>query len=113
VARLKAIPDGQIAETARRAGMKDTQLMRLRRGENTDIKLSTLERLARGLQTPVSQLLTDLETNSGVTVVSESREEYRVDRRLTRAHARAVKKLREVAEILEKSASTLPDEKEG
>lgn len=49
VARLRAIPDGQVTATAKRAGVPLTQLLRLRRGENTDVRLSTLERLARGL----------------------------------------------------------------
>jgi transcriptional regulator with XRE-family HTH domain len=52
--RLKAIPDGRISETARRAGVSAQALFRLRRGESPDVRISTFVRLAAALDAPVS-----------------------------------------------------------
>lgn len=45
VTHLQRIPEGDISETARRAGISVRQLLRIRAGE-ADIRLSTLQRLA-------------------------------------------------------------------
>jgi DNA-binding Xre family transcriptional regulator len=57
VARLKAIPKGEIAAAAQAAGLDLGQIMRLRRGEHTDIRISTLDRLATGLGESVHNML--------------------------------------------------------
>jgi transcriptional regulator with XRE-family HTH domain len=67
VARLKAIPDGQVSQTARAAGLQLRQLMRLRAGENVNVTLGTLERIARGLGKSPSELLKSLEESAGAT----------------------------------------------
>lgn len=48
VAQLQRIPEGDISETARRAGISVRQLQRIRAGA-ADIRLSTLQRLAEAL----------------------------------------------------------------
>lgn len=55
--RLAALPDGDVAPVARRAGMAERALRRLRRGENADVRLSTLERLSLALGESASELL--------------------------------------------------------
>jgi transcriptional regulator with XRE-family HTH domain len=56
VTRLRAIPDGEISDTARRAGLSLRALMRIREGHG-DVKLSTLVALARALEVHPAQLL--------------------------------------------------------
>lgn len=56
-AAVAAIPDGEVSETARAAGLALTQLLRLRRGENLDIKISTLARLAQAMGKTADELL--------------------------------------------------------
>jgi len=56
VARLRAIPDGEISDTARRAGLSLRALMRIREGHG-DVKLSTLVAIARALEVHPAQLL--------------------------------------------------------
>lgn len=56
-ARVNAIPEGQVSQTARDAGLDLTQLLRLKRGEALDVKLSTLSRLASALGEPIGQAL--------------------------------------------------------
>lgn len=46
-AAVRAIPEGQVTATARRAGIKDTQLSRLRQGKKLNIQIETLAKLAR------------------------------------------------------------------
>lgn len=60
VERLRAIPDGQITKTAARAGLPLRHLVRLRKGENVDVRLSTLERVAKGLECSAAELITSL-----------------------------------------------------
>lgn len=58
IERLRAIPEGQVAETARRAGITYRQLLRLRSGTGImGVRLSTLEKLAEALDEPVGVLL--------------------------------------------------------
>lgn len=57
LARVKAIPEGDVAATARRAGMPHRHLTRLRQGLSPDVRLSTLEKLAHGLGEPISALI--------------------------------------------------------
>src|SRR5262245_63800805 len=58
IARLRAIPDGFVADTARKAKLTYRQLLRLRKGERIEgIRLSTLERLATALGVTVGTLL--------------------------------------------------------
>lgn len=59
VSRLRMIPDGEVAATARRAGVAYRQLMKLRAGQNADIRISTLEKLAQGIGTSMADLLGD------------------------------------------------------
>lgn len=56
-AAVSAIPDGDVSETARRADLALTQILRLRRGENLDIKISTLARLAQAMGRSTDELL--------------------------------------------------------
>lgn len=48
VARLQKIPEGEVAATARRAGISRRQLVRIRAGD-ANVTLQTLERLAGAL----------------------------------------------------------------
>lgn len=57
--RLKAIPEGAVAHTARAAGLPVRHIVRLRQGKSLDVRLSTLERLAAGLGVTAAELLTD------------------------------------------------------
>ena len=96
VARLRAIPDGQIASVAERAGMDATAIRRLRRGQATDIRLSTLERLARGLQESAEALIADPDPAETPEPTSERGVDPQLVRRLvrkTRAFAADVERL--------------------
>ena len=55
--RLRRIPAGEIAATARRAEMDPRHLQRLRSGESLQVWLSTLERLAQGLGESIGAML--------------------------------------------------------
>lgn len=57
--RLRAIPEGAVAQTARAAGMPVRHIVRLRQGKSLDIRLSTLERIAAGVGITPAELLTD------------------------------------------------------
>jgi hypothetical protein len=57
--RLKAIPDGEVTSTAKRAGLPLRHLMRLRAGQSLDVRMSTLEKLAKGLGEPLGSLVTE------------------------------------------------------
>jgi transcriptional regulator with XRE-family HTH domain len=65
VARLRAIPEGRISETARRANVSLRQILRLREGKNADVRLSMLERLARGLEESPSVILGGRDATKG------------------------------------------------
>lgn len=104
VARLKAIPDGKISETARRAGMAPEALLRIRRGESTDVKLSTLERIAHGLGESPIVLLGGADRGPAPTAPPQA---AAIDPKVVR---RVIRKLRGAFDEVEKLALTLPDE---
>ena len=106
VKRLRSIPDGQVSETARRADMPLTQLLRLRRGESPDVKLSTLSRLARGLGIPPTELLADLEAGETYEHVDRPG----LPPKTARAVRALVKKTRELADVAERVVAELPDD---
>lgn len=56
-AAVLAIPDGQVSETAREAGLALTALLRLRRGEALNIRIATLARLAKAMGRSTDELL--------------------------------------------------------
>lgn len=99
VSRLRAIPDGEITATATRAGIGLHQLLRYRRGENADIRLSTLEKLCRALGEPPSKVLEAAKVNA--------RAKATVDPRVVRS---VVKQLLVVAAAAEKLERELPPE---
>ncbi len=53
----KRVPDGEVTRYATRAGLSMEHLMRLRKGKNSDIRLSTLEALAKACGTSPEVLL--------------------------------------------------------
>lgn len=57
VQRIRAIPNGKISETARRAGIALETVLKWKRSEGTNVTLETLEQLARGLQIPPSAVI--------------------------------------------------------
>jgi DNA-binding Xre family transcriptional regulator len=57
VARLAKVPDGEVSALARRARMSPRQLQRLRAGKLTDVKLSTLTRIAEALGLDLATLI--------------------------------------------------------
>ena len=69
-AALRAIPDGQMTATSNRAGISLTQLLRLRRGERLDVRISTLARLARAMGKSADELL-GLEKPDPVRAIAE------------------------------------------
>jgi len=90
-AALLSIPDGQVTETANAAGLALSQLLRMRRGENLDIKISTLTRLAQAMGRTTDELL-GLREPSPNTVAEAA--------------------LRKVAELMEERRKRLEREKE-
>lgn len=49
VDKLRAIPKGEVAEVARKAGLPLNHVLRLKRGMNTDVRISTYAKLAIAL----------------------------------------------------------------
>ncbi len=96
VERLKAIPDGEVAATARRAEIGYRQLMKLRAGKNADIRLSTLEKLARGMRTTMADLLGE-----------NPQAPRQVDRAITAREARSLERVRRAAATLAEAAEDL------
>lgn len=54
---VRDIPEGQVTATAARAGIKVTQLSRLRRGEQLNIQIETLAKLAYGMRKSADELI--------------------------------------------------------
>jgi len=105
LARLKAIPEGEVAATARRAGLAHRHLSRLRAGGNLDVQLSTLEKLAQGLGTSIGAMLGEGEPGEPVSP-EPRRPEIKVLRRLLR-------RLGDVAEDARFVAAALPEDPAG
>lgn len=101
--RLRDIPEGEIAKTARGAGMAPRQLRSLRSGKSADVKISTLERLAAGLREPLGWIL-DAGPRPAPAV---SEEPPAVD---VRAVRRLLRRLDAVAEAARQVAEQLPDD---
>lgn len=56
-AAVRAVPEGQVTATAKRAGIKDTQFSRLRQGKNLNIGITTLAKLARAMGKSADELI--------------------------------------------------------
>lgn len=104
IERLRQIPEGTIASTARRAKMEPTALSRLRRGENADIRLSTLGRISEALGEPIGQMLGESPAKPGQLAYDP------VPQRLVK---RAQKQLLAAADAIERLAARFPDEDNG
>lgn len=103
VERLKEIPDGEISATARRSGLALQQLLKLRRGENTDIRLSTLVKIARGLGVTPASLISDPRPLPKRPISAP------INPRMVRG---LIKKTRRFVEDVQRFVETLPDEPE-
>jgi hypothetical protein len=101
IQRLKAIPEGEISATARRAGLPGRHLRRLREGRSPDVRLSTLVKLAAGLREPLGWVIDD-----GVPP-APTMPEKKLDLRVVRKLLRDVEKLSADAKTV---AVLLPDE---
>jgi transcriptional regulator with XRE-family HTH domain len=100
LARVTAIPEGDVAATARRAGIPHRHLTRLRQGISPDVRLSTLEKLSQGLGEPISALIGEKEWKPPP-------EKPSVDPRVVR---RLLTRLAAVADAARKVAEELPPE---
>lgn len=103
VQRLREIPDGQITSAAKRGGLELTQILRLRRGENTDVRLSTLERLAKGLGVTAASLI----AHESLKVEPPPQQSRGVDPRLV---LRLIKRSRAFVADVQRFAEALPDD---
>ena len=56
-AALKAIPEGQVGATSRKAGIAHSAMARLRRGESLNIQIETLKRLALAMGKSADELI--------------------------------------------------------
>jgi transcriptional regulator with XRE-family HTH domain len=101
VARLQAIPEGEIAATARRAGMNPRHLRRLREGKNADVQLSTLERLAVGLREPLGWVIDEGATPPPTPTPQPKKLDGRPLRRLLRDVEKLALDARAVAALVE------------
>lgn len=106
-AAVAAIPDGEVSETARAAGLALTQLLRLRRGENLDIKISTLVRLAQAMGKSADELL-GLESpppNAGAEAALRRVDQMMEDRRkqLEKEQAEVARQLERLAALKRKN----------
>ena len=99
---LLAIPDGQITRTATAAGLAVSQVLRLRRGLNLDIKISTLARLAQAMNVSADELL-------GLEPPDPIRARDAAERALS---ADAERKLARMAKLSQQMLALLPPEPE-
>lgn len=101
--RLKAIPDGRVSDTARKAGITLRHLMRLRKGDSASVGLSTLEGLADALGESIGSILGERADHPVKAVAAPPSVDPRGVRRL-------IRKLRDVATEAEKIESQLGEE---
>lgn len=101
VGRLKAIPEGQIAQVARAAGIQPRHLRKLRQGKSPDVRISTLEALARGLSIPMAELLGETKWQPPPQKEAVSPERLRAVERLLREAAKLGDAARELAELVQ------------
>lgn len=87
---------------SRRSGIALTAILRLRRGEATDIRLTTLEKLALGLQVRPAELIDDPQL-----VVPPAPPSRSIDPRLVRG---LIKKARAFVTVVERYAMSLGDD---
>lgn len=108
-AALSSISDGSVSKAARDAGMSATALARLRRGEQLNIRVTTLVKLSQALGKTTDELL-GLAPPSGFAKIPTSGAAPGLT---SRDEARLRSQLAKIAAVASRAQSLLPRQTDG